>query len=52
MKKTLAILLVLAMSLALLTACGSSIKDQPDLTLPPPYISWMEKHVPGFVSDS
>lgn len=31
---------------------GRMIKDQPDLTLPPPYISWMEKHIPGFVSDS
>ena len=31
---------------------GRMIKDQPDLTLPPPYVSWMEKHVPGFVSDS
>ena len=31
---------------------GRMIKDQPDLTLPPPYISWMEKHVSGFVSDS
>ena len=28
------------------------IDEQPDLTLPPPYISWMEKHIPGFVSDS
>ena len=31
---------------------GRMIKDQPDLTLPPPYISWMEKHIPDFVSDS
>ena len=31
---------------------GRMIKDQPDLILPPPYISWMEKHTPGFVSDS
>lgn len=31
---------------------GRMIKDQPDLTLPPPYVSWMEKHVPGFVSNS
>ncbi len=31
---------------------GRMIKDQPDLILPPPYISWMEKHVSGFVSDS
>ena len=31
---------------------GRMIKDQPELTLPPPYISWMEKHIPGFVSDS
>ena len=26
---------------------GRMIKDQPDLTLPPPYISWMKKHIPG-----
>ena len=31
---------------------GRMIKDQPELTLPPPYISWMEKHIPGFVSES
>ena len=31
---------------------GRMIKDQPELTLPSPYITWMEKHVPGFVSDS
>lgn len=31
---------------------GRMIDEQPDLTLPPPYISWMEKHIPGFVSDS
>ena len=31
---------------------GRMIKDQPDLTLPPPYISWMKKYIPGFVSNS
>ena len=31
---------------------GRMIKDQPELTLPPPYISWMEKYIPGFVSNS
>jgi hypothetical protein len=31
---------------------GRMIKDQPELTLPPPYISWMEKYIPDFVSDS
>ena len=31
---------------------GRMIKDQPELTLPPPYLAWMEKYVPGFVSNS
>ena len=31
---------------------GRMIKDQPELTLPPPYISWMEKHSSEYVSDS
>ena len=31
---------------------GHMIKDQPDLTLPPAYVLWMETHIPGFVSDS
>ena len=31
---------------------GRMIKDQPELALPPPYLAWMEKYVPGFVSNS
>ena len=31
---------------------GQMIHDQPNLILPPPYISWMEKHAPGIVSIS
>ena len=31
---------------------GRMIHDQPDLTLPPPYISWMKKHSSEYVSDS
>ena len=31
---------------------GRMIDEQPHLTLPPPYISWMEKYIPDFVSDS
>lgn len=31
---------------------GRIIRDKPDLTLPPPYVSWLEQHVPGFVSNS
>lgn len=31
---------------------GWMIKDQPELALPPPYLAWMEKYVPGFVSNS
>ena len=31
---------------------GRMIKDRPELTLPPPYLSWLDQHVPGFVSNS
>lgn len=31
---------------------GRIIRDKPDLTLPPPYVSWLEQHAPGFVSNS
>ena len=31
---------------------GRMIKDRPDLTLPPPYLSWLDQHAPGFVSNS
>ena len=31
---------------------GRMINDQPDLTLPLPYISWMEKYAPDHVSNS
>ena len=31
---------------------GRMIKDQPELTLPPSYISWLKKFTLGFVSDS
>ena len=31
---------------------GRMIKDQPELTLPPPYLSWLDQHIPGFVSNS
>ena len=31
---------------------GRMIRDRPDLTLPPPYLSWLDQHIPGFVSNS
>lgn len=31
---------------------GRMIKDKPNLTLPPPYVSWLEKHASEFVSIS
>ena len=31
---------------------GRMIKEQPELTLPPPYLAWMEKYASGFVSNS
>ena len=34
------------------SSLGRMIHDQPNLILPPPYISWMEKHAPGIVSIS
>ena len=34
------------------SSLGRMIKDQPELTLPPLYIAWMEKYAPGFVSKS
>ena len=34
------------------SSLGRMIHDQPNLILPPPYISWMEKHAPRIVSNS
>ena len=31
---------------------GRMIKDKPELTLPPSYVTWIEKHSSGFVSIS
>ena len=31
---------------------GRIIRDKPDLTLPPPYVSWLEQHASEFVSNS
>ena len=31
---------------------GQIIRDKPDLTLPPPYVSWLEQHASEFVSNS
>ena len=31
---------------------GRMIKDRPELTLPPPYVSWLNQYVSSFVSIS
>ena len=31
---------------------GRMIKDQPELTLPPSYLSWLDQNALGFVSNS
>ena len=31
---------------------GRIIRDKPDLTLPPPYVSWLQQHASEFVSNS